>query len=683
MISLSGGPCAHCASEARRHELLRYERPDPARGGTAQLEAIAAAGGDPARRSRAMTLVGVILLATPVRLSDEQLAALKAAIKHLQTAIEIDPNNDDAKFNLEFALRQRGVGLSAQGGSARIPRHPDPGRAATGSSGSGTSESTRGTGDARFLTPGGALVALAVLVPVAAFVASRDVHRVYGGDSDYARLSLRVRLLPVVAILAVAGLLGLAATQPASRATSTRYVRSDAEALPGRRRLALDARAAKPRRSSSRLERASPAGVRLRASLPSVPMGIASMTNRVLPNSSRARTETSLGDAGARNRHRAPPPGSSFLAPDQPVATNVSSLESLAHVATQRFYSPAATHRLLVVFTDGESTQVSEAAVARRLRRARIETVFVQFWDADEQVFTKGSPELRYKPDPAARSILDRLATAAGGSVYDEGSLDSAMSKARDLLGSGPTVASLASPRPDSAGAVSRSGGLSPADAPCSGGATDRGGSAHGVEKRCDTLTISHARGLASPLLLERTGLFLLRGSRVADCGVLGLASAFVRSPSSGRDELDGSCSRALHRLVRSTLWSPSWPRFSGDGRFTRHGPLEHLGAYSIGSLLDRVGSEGSKERGMTAATGSETRPRRAAVWAGSCRTCSVRRHQAGRTAPRGEAARSRKRHPRTVVEEDSVPRCAGVDVRGLAPADVVVPLGVVSGCRP
>jgi hypothetical protein len=104
-----------------------------------QLEAIAAGAGDPGRRSRAMALLGVTLLATPVSTTEEQRAALKTAIKHLRTAIELDPDNDDAKFNLEFALRQRGVGLSASGGSAPNPTGtPNTSRgAATGSSGSG------------------------------------------------------------------------------------------------------------------------------------------------------------------------------------------------------------------------------------------------------------------------------------------------------------------------------------------------------------------------------------------------------------------------------------------------------------------------------------------------------------------------------------------------------------------
>jgi hypothetical protein len=104
-----------------------------------QLEAIAAGTGDPARRSRAMTLLGVLLLASPVSTAEEQRAALKTAIRHLRTAIELDPGNDEAKFNLEFALRRRGVGLSASGGSTPNPTGtPNTSRgAATGSSGSG------------------------------------------------------------------------------------------------------------------------------------------------------------------------------------------------------------------------------------------------------------------------------------------------------------------------------------------------------------------------------------------------------------------------------------------------------------------------------------------------------------------------------------------------------------------
>jgi hypothetical protein len=104
-----------------------------------RLEAIAAGSADPARRSRAMTLLGVLLLATPVPDAQEQLAALKAAITNLQDAIALDSTNSDAKFNLEFALRQRRGGLSASGSAAPNPSSSSSTTrgAATGPPGSG------------------------------------------------------------------------------------------------------------------------------------------------------------------------------------------------------------------------------------------------------------------------------------------------------------------------------------------------------------------------------------------------------------------------------------------------------------------------------------------------------------------------------------------------------------------
>jgi hypothetical protein len=103
-----------------------------------RLEAIAAGGGDPARRSRAMALLGVFHLATPVADAEEQATALKAAVANLQEAIALDPDTDEAKFNLEYALLQRRGGLSATGGAAPNPSGSGSTTgAATGSSGSG------------------------------------------------------------------------------------------------------------------------------------------------------------------------------------------------------------------------------------------------------------------------------------------------------------------------------------------------------------------------------------------------------------------------------------------------------------------------------------------------------------------------------------------------------------------
>jgi hypothetical protein len=292
-----------------------------------------------------------------------------------------------------------------------------------------------------FLTPQGALVALAVLVPFAALLGvSRRAARVRRA-LGLPELPMGRRLVPLVAVLAVAGLLGLAAAQPLVERTTTRRVRADAEVF-----VVIDiSRSMLARRSPrapSRVERAKAAAARLRASLPSVPVGIASLTNRVLPHLFPSGNEdvfrATLERAIGVNR---PPPGSGFiLSPEQQNLRNATFLASLSAFATQRFFSPTARHRLLVVLTDGESGRVSAATVGRRLQRAKIETVFLQFWSKDERVFTRGTAERQYRPIRAARSRLDGLAAATRGSVYGETSLGAATRKARELLGSGPTT---------------------------------------------------------------------------------------------------------------------------------------------------------------------------------------------------------------------------------------------------
>ena len=99
----------------------------------ARLEAIVAGGGDPARRSRALTLLGVLRLSTPAADPQERAAVQKAAIANLQEAIVLDPDNDDAKYDLEFTLRRsRGV-QTAQGGPT-----PNPSGGAGSSKGAAT-----------------------------------------------------------------------------------------------------------------------------------------------------------------------------------------------------------------------------------------------------------------------------------------------------------------------------------------------------------------------------------------------------------------------------------------------------------------------------------------------------------------------------------------------------------------
>jgi hypothetical protein len=289
-------------------------------------------------------------------------------------------------------------------------------------------------GSLTFLTPLGALVAFGVLVPLAALVAMRRRARGLRAVLSVGEPGRGGVLAALASLLAVAVLLGLAATQPILERTHARQKRTDAEAFlvidVSRSMLAQSSPGAAPR-----IERAKAVARLVRSSLGEVPVGIASLTDRVLPHvfptADDGAFESTLDRAVGVDR---PPPRSSFL-------TTATKLDALGATRSLRFFSPTAERRLLVVLTDGETLPVAEARLRRLLRASPpIETVFVQFWSDDERVFSDGEPERQYKPDPAAPEVLARIASAVGGEAYDEDRAGAAAEKARRLAGDGPTT---------------------------------------------------------------------------------------------------------------------------------------------------------------------------------------------------------------------------------------------------
>lgn len=285
-----------------------------------------------------------------------------------------------------------------------------------------------------FLTPTGALLALGILVPlVALFFVRRRAARVRAllelGDAR-----ARGLVAAILAVLAAGTFLGLAAAQPVVERTRTLETRTDAEAF-----VVLDVSRSMLARQSSgaatRLERAKSAARRLRATLPEVRFGIASLTDRVLPHLFPSVDQKVFDATLTRSLGIEQPPPRSSL------ATNATSLDALATIRTQRYFAPMSRQRLLVVLTDGESQPVTAARLASVFRRPPgIDLVFVHFWSSDERVFSGDSPEPQYRPDPSSGIVLDGLARAVSGEVYAESELGAAAAKARDLIGSGPTV---------------------------------------------------------------------------------------------------------------------------------------------------------------------------------------------------------------------------------------------------
>ena len=105
----------------------------------ARLEAVAAGDSDRVSRSRAAGLLGALGLARLASETQDRVALIESTITNLQLAIALDPDNDEAKFNLELALqRARGIQLTEAAGGA----NPSPGGA--GAKGAGTGDAGSG-----------------------------------------------------------------------------------------------------------------------------------------------------------------------------------------------------------------------------------------------------------------------------------------------------------------------------------------------------------------------------------------------------------------------------------------------------------------------------------------------------------------------------------------------------------
>ena len=286
-----------------------------------------------------------------------------------------------------------------------------------------------------FLSPLGALLALGVIVPLLALVGARrraNRVRTVVGLVGPPRRGL---LVPLAALVLAGAFLGVAAAQPVLERTSTRHVRTDAEVF-----FVVDVSRSMLARSGSgstpRLARAKSAASELRHELSDLPVGLASLTDRVLPHLFPS-SDVDVFDATLERSIaiERPPPRTSF-------ATNATNLNALTKLRALRFFRPTTDKRLVVVFTDGETQPVARARLGTLFRREpAIDTVFVHFWGEDERVYTRGVPEPQYLPDPSSRALLEGIAGSIDGTVFEEKtSIGVVGQRARQLLGAGPTV---------------------------------------------------------------------------------------------------------------------------------------------------------------------------------------------------------------------------------------------------
>ena len=280
-----------------------------------------------------------------------------------------------------------------------------------------------------FLTPGGALLALTAAVPLAALaLASRRERqaRAVLGLSPPAGVRRGRR---AAAVLAIVALLGLAASQPVLRSSSSIRVRTDAQALfvidVSRSMLASRAPGA-----ATRISRARDDAIRLRDALIDVPSGVVTLTDRVLPDLLPLPDRDSFEQTVRRAVQIDNPPPESD-------AVTATTLGALGALGTQSFFSPAARHRVAIVLTDGESRQFDASQTAQALRG--VTPIFIRIGSTRENVFVGGRPESAYHPDASSTDQLGALAEATRTRTIRDGDLGAAVRAVRTSLGRGPT----------------------------------------------------------------------------------------------------------------------------------------------------------------------------------------------------------------------------------------------------
>ena len=282
-----------------------------------------------------------------------------------------------------------------------------------------------------FLTPLAALAVLLAAIPLGAWLllVKRDAvaRRVLSLPSPLRRS----RFGPAVAIAAAAALIGIAAAQPVIQHKTTHRERTDAEAW-----IVFDislSMAASPGpHAPDRLERARRFALALRPRLQSIPVGAASLTDRVLPHLFPTPDEGAFaGDVQRAIGIDSPPPQRFY-------STRATSFDALTSFVTSAYFRPQTQYRAVIVLTDGESLPVSPTLAVTLRKPPGVHVVFVHVWNAQDRIYPTSVADPNYRPDPGSAAFLQRVAATLHGTAVSEGDVGRAAAAARAALGAGP-----------------------------------------------------------------------------------------------------------------------------------------------------------------------------------------------------------------------------------------------------
>jgi hypothetical protein len=257
-----------------------------------------------------------------------------------------------------------------------------------------------------FLTPVAALVGLVGALPLAAWALGRR-----RGARTARALELPTGVhgdwIAPGALVLLSALLALAAAQPVRAHTVKREVRTDAAALYVID-TSLSMRAASSAHAPDRLAQARRIALAMQAALPDIPAGVASFTDRVLPDlfptADTSAFASTVTDAVAID---APPP--------RDENTRATTFAALGEPAHSGFFAKAATRRVLVVVTDGESRAFDAAGLARTLAsQPATKLVAIRVGSSGDRIWQGGKADPAYTPAADAQRSLEALTNATG-----------------------------------------------------------------------------------------------------------------------------------------------------------------------------------------------------------------------------------------------------------------------------
>jgi hypothetical protein len=179
----------------------------------------------------------------------------------------------------------------------------------------------------------------------------------------------------------------------------------------------------------TRLARAEREAKALIPRLGDIPVGIATLTDRILP-SLLPTTNVALlmRTVDQAVRIDEPPPSLRYRG-------RASTLEALVPIQSDTFFAPGVRHRILVIFTDGEEQPPPSFGGYDYTSQIRTPPLFVHVWAPTEHIYVHGKVDPNYRPDPTSGRVLAHFAKLTHGRVFPEGDVSGLLAAIRAQAG--------------------------------------------------------------------------------------------------------------------------------------------------------------------------------------------------------------------------------------------------------